>query len=157
MSKSDDHLKSDRVEARLGLPVGYVPDDEQLALTEDDALEAAYQLEELSWHAGLTRDAIRAACHDFPLSIYLRLPDSKRYGSAEEVLREAGLARSRSEGDFMGANPNLPDAEDDGGPPAWGPQSGIYSKGDVAQGGSATDTEGLLPGETQSNGPASRE
>lgn len=147
MNPRDDYLKSARAEARLGLPVGKVPDKDQLTVTADEALDAAYHLEGLDWRSGLTRDQIRAAYSTLPLGIYLRLPDSKRYGSAEEVLHEAGLAPSRAEGDFLGAHPNLPDAVDDGGPPDWGAQSGTYAQGESLEGGSATDTGGLLPGE----------
>jgi hypothetical protein len=147
MDPHDDYLKSTRAEARLGLPVGKVPDEDQLTITADEALDAAYHLEGLDWRPGPTRDQIRAAYSALPLGIYLRLPDSKRYGSAEEVLHEAGLAPSRAEGDFLGANPNLPDAVDDGGPPDWGPQSGTYEQGEPLESGSATDTEGLLPGD----------
>ncbi len=143
----DDYLKSDRAEARLGLPVGRVPDEAQLTITPDEALEAAYALEHFDWSHGLTRDDLRALYSALPLGLYLRLPDSKRFGSTEEVLHEAGVAPSRAEGDFLGANPNLPDAAEDGGPPAWGEQSGVYAKHDAAEGGSATDEEGLLPGE----------
>ena len=80
-------------------------------------------LSELRWGNGLTRTEIRHKYRALPESLYLRLPSSKRYHSADEVLREAGLARSRAEGDFMGADPDLPEgaAQAEGGPPAWGP------------------------------------
>jgi hypothetical protein len=143
----DDYLKSDRAEARLGLPVGRVPDEAQLVITPDEALEAAIALEQLDWRHGLTRDELRAQYAALPLGLYLRLPDSKRFGSAAEALHEAGVAPSRAEGDFMGARPDLPDATEDGGPPAWGDQSGVYAKHEAAQGGSAMDDDGLLPGD----------
>ena len=115
----DEYLKSDRAEARLGLPVGRVPDEAQLTITPDEALEAAIALEQFDWSHGLTRDELRARYAALPLGMYLRLPDSKRFESAAEVLHEAGGAQSRAEGDFMGAEPDLPDAEEDGGPAAW--------------------------------------
>ncbi len=146
--KRDEYLKSARAEEKLGLPVNRVPDEEQLTITPDEALEAAYALEGLDWRQGLTRDELRARYSDLPLGLYLRLPDTKKFHSVEEVLHEAGVAPSRSEGDFLGAHPDLPDAEEDGGPPAWGDQSGVYAKGEVAESGSAMDEEGLLPGET---------
>lgn len=142
----DEYLKSDRAEARLGLPVGRVPDEEQLTITPDEALEAAYALEGLDWTHGLTRDEIRAHYRELPLGMYLRLPDSKHFTSAAEVLHEAGVAPSRAEGDFMGAEPDLPDAEEDGGPPAWGDQSGVYAKDATTSSGSAMDTEGRSRG-----------
>ena len=143
----DDYLKSDRVEARLGLPVGRVPDADQLTITADEELEAAIALEQMNWQHGLTRDELRAQYPAMPLGMYLRLPDSKRFTSAAEVLHEAGVALSRAEGDFMGAHPDLPNAKDDGGPPAWGDQSGVYTKGEAAESGSAMDAEGAQKGD----------
>src|SRR5260370_12702694 len=109
MDPRDDYLKSARAEARHGLPVGKVPDKDQLTITADEALDTAYHLEGLDWHTGLTRDQIRAAYRDLPLGIYLRLPDSKRYGSAEEGLHEGGLAPNRAEGTLLGAHPHITD------------------------------------------------
>ena len=101
----DKYLKSDRAEARLGLPIGKVPDEGQLAITPDEALETAYCLEGLDWRHGLTRDEIRVRYSALPLGLYLRLPDSKRFTSVEETLHEAGVAPSRAEGDFLGRTP----------------------------------------------------
>lgn len=147
----DDYIKSERAEKRLGLPVGITPTDDQLKITADEALNAAYHLEGLDWHRGLTRDMIRACYRELPLGIYLRLPDSKLYASMEAVLHEAGLAPSRAEGDFMGAAPNLPDKEslEDGGPPSWGVQPLVYSAHATLDSGSAEDRQSLLPGEEQ--------
>jgi hypothetical protein len=147
----DDYIKSDRAEKRLGLPVGMTPTDEQLRISADAALDAAYHLDGLDWRRGLMRDEIRACYQGLPLGIYLRLPDSKLYTSMEAVLHEAGLAPSRAEGDFMGASPNLPDQEslENGGPPGWGLQPLIYSAHATLDSGSAEDRELLLPDDDQ--------
>lgn len=155
MSKRDDLIKSERTERKLGLPARGAADGSQLTLTPEEALEAGAHLERLEWGRGLTRDELRLRYHELPLGIYLRLPDSKRFHSAVEVLHEAGVAPSRSEGDFLGPNPNLPDAEEDGGPPAWGAVSGVFPVSKPLESGSATDTEGLLPGETRGREPES--
>src|SRR5262249_58110887 len=147
----DDYIKSDRAEKRLGLPVGTTPTDEQLKITADEALDAAYHLDGLDWRSGLTRDMIRARYHNLPLGIYLRLPDSKLYASMEAVLYEAGLAPSRAEGDFMGASPNVPDQQslEDGGPPGWGVQPLVYSVHATLESGSAEDRPEPLSDEAQ--------
>lgn len=154
--------RDDYIKARD--PVGNVPvpqeGDAALRVTEDEALEAEVTLEGLDWSKGLTRDEILRRYRDLPLGIYLRLPDSKRYTSPAEVLHEAGVARSRAEGDFLGANPDIPAEESasDGGPPGWGQQSGVYAigasnggsthtAGTSIEGDSAEDKEGLLPNE----------
>jgi hypothetical protein len=154
--------RDDYIKARD--PVGNVPvpqdGDAGLRVTEDEALDAAVAFEGLDWSKGLTRDEIKRHYRDLPLGIYLRLPDSKRYTSPAEVLHEAGVAQSRAEGDFLGANPDIPAEESasDGGPPGWGQQSGVYAVGASNSGGahtagttiegdSAEDREGLLPGE----------
>lgn len=156
MSDRDDYIKSERTERKLGIQPKGAPDDDQLAVTPEDAFEAGARLELLDWTHGLTRDELRLRYHELPLGIYLRLPDSKHFHSAAEVLHEAGVAPSRSEGDFLGANPNLPDAEADGGPPAWGGISGVFPQRQTIESGSATDTEGLLPGEPGEGEPARR-
>ncbi len=117
------------------------------AVTPDEALDTLAALEGLDWSQGLTRDQIRRKYRELPEPIYLRLPSSKRFTSPEEVLHDAGVAASRAEGDFLGANPDLPVEESlgDGGPPAWGGDP-IFN-GDVQDGGSAEDTEGLEEGE----------
>src|SRR5262249_12628178 len=91
-----------------------------------------------------TRDQIVRQYRELPLGIYLRLPDSKRFESAAEVLHEAGVAPSRAEGDFMGAHPDLPTADSlgDGGPPDWGQQPAVYPANASLESGSATDLEG---------------
>jgi hypothetical protein len=117
------------------------------AVTSEEAYEAFVALDGLDWSQGLTRDQIRRKYRQLPVPIYLRLPSSKHFTSPEEVLHDAGVASSRAEGDFMGANPGLPDEDSvsDGGPPAWGGDP-IFN-GDVQDGGSAEDTEGLEEGE----------
>lgn len=106
-------------------------------LSHDDVWLA---LSELTWGDGLTRTQIRHKYRALPHSVYLRLPSSKRYRSPDEVLREAGMARSRAEGDFMGADPDLPEAEarEEGGPPAWGPDP-IFTPGASVDSASAED------------------
>src|SRR5215831_17689671 len=99
----DEYIKRLSIRARLRLPSTEAASqiEPQLKLTDDEALEAAVQLYDLDWSQGHTRDRLRQIYPELPLAIYLRLPDSKRYTSAGEVLREAGLAASRAEGDFM--------------------------------------------------------
>lgn len=112
-------------------------------ITTDEILEALEAFEGLDWSQGLTRDQIRRKFPALPEPIYLRLPSSKHFTSPDEVLHDAGIASSRSEGDFMGADPDLPDEDAiaDGGPPAWGGDP-IFN-GSTQDGGSAEDTEGL--------------
>jgi hypothetical protein len=160
-STNDDYIKTSGQERKLGLPrdtnAEALDAAGALAVPEDVAIEAAIQLGELDWRQPMTRDQIRARCRALPLGVYLRLPDSKRFRSAGDVLREAGIAPSRAEGDFMGANPDYPADEsvDDGGPPGWGGSSGVFPIGASIQGGSAEDSEGLLPGERPGQEPAS--
>jgi hypothetical protein len=112
-----------------------------LKLTEDEALEAAIHLHELDWTTTLTRDDMRAAYSGLPLAIYLRLPDSKHFTSAGEVLHEAGVAASRAEGDFMGARPDYPAEQSiaDGGPPGWGTDEALLGGDYSIDGGSGED------------------
>jgi hypothetical protein len=136
--------------ALQGVTPGRISSDERgvvPAVTPDEALEALETLDGLDWSHGLTRDQIRRRYRQLPETIYLRLPSSKHYTSALEVLHDAGLAPSRAEGEFLGANPDLPESDSigDGGPPAWGGDP-IFN-GDVQEGGSAEDTEGLEEGE----------
>jgi hypothetical protein len=93
---------------------------------------------------GLTRDEIRKRVRDLPEAIYLRMPSSRHFLSADEALHDAAVARSRAEGDFLGPNPDIPEAQsmEDGGPPAWGGDPLLTIDG-VEDGGSAEDTEGL--------------
>jgi hypothetical protein len=152
----DDYIKARDPVGDVPVPKEGKEGDAALHVTEDEALEAELALEGLDWSKGLTRDDIKRRYRDLPLGIYLHLPDSKRYSSPAEVLHEAGVARSRAEGDFLGANPDIPSEESagDGGPPGWGQQSGVYTVGATTtggtrtagatiEGGSAEDTEGL--------------
>lgn len=120
-----------------------------LALTHEEIAATAAALHDMNFsHEGLTRDQIRSRYHALPKAVYLRLPSSKHFINALEVLQEAEIAPSRAEGEFMGANPNLPEAEaiEDGGPPAWGPTP-LFTPGGIVEGGSMEDTEGLEEGE----------
>jgi hypothetical protein len=94
----------------------------------------------LDWSKGLTRLQLKRKCRVLPQSIYLRLPSSRRYYGADEVLHDAAIAASRAEGDFLGAAPDLPEAEslDEGGPPAWGPDP-LFTPGGAVDSGSAED------------------
>lgn len=105
-------------------------------------------LDALNWRDGLTRDQIRRKYRQLPQSIYLRLPASKRFHSADAVLHDTEIAASRAEGEFLGAAPDLPEAEslDEGGPPAWGP-SPIFTPGGAVDSGSAEDRELGEPGD----------
>ena len=159
-SSDDDYIKSSSEEARLGLPADE-PAEEMARegdfdLTVEKAAEAADILRKFDWSGGLTRDEIRRQYHELPLAIYLHLPDSKRFTSADEVLRDAGFAENRAEGDFLGPDPDFPEREsiEDGGPPGWGGDP-EFSIGGIEDGGSAEDTEGLLPGDEPGQEPAS--
>ena len=152
-TNNDDYIRSEDEELRLGLPADEPAEDlaeeGQLDVTAAQARAAEAALRNLDWHGGLTRDEIQARYRDLPLGIYLRLPASKRYTSPEDVLHEARIAASRAEGEFMGANSDIPEAASiaDGGPPGWGDASGVITPGAILEGGSAEDTEGLLPGD----------
>ncbi len=100
------------------------------------------QLALLDWSHGLTRNDIKAAYPDFPQPVYLRLPDSKRFSSPEEVLHAAQIAPSRAEGEFLGPAPDIPAnlSIEEGGPPAWG-NSPLVTPGGVIDAGSAEDKE----------------
>jgi len=120
-----------------------------LAQFSNDELEtAALHLMELDYGTdGLTRDEIRKRYRELPEALYLRMPSSRHFLSAEEALRDALDARSRAEGDLLGAQPDLPEREslEDGGPPAWGGDP-LFTRDAVEDGGSAEDTEGLFQG-----------
>lgn len=123
--------------------------DPRLTLTHHQIEAAARALSQIDWgEDGLTRDQIREHYPALPRSIYLHLPSSKHFSSTAEVLQQAELAASRAEGEFMGANPDLPEEESiaDGGPPAWGPTP-LFTPGGVVDGGSAEDTEERDEGE----------
>ena len=151
MERKDDYVKADDPMASTPARIG---GEEAIHVTQEQALETAIALEDLSWGDGLTRDQIRRKYKNLPTGIYLRLPDSKRFHSAAEALHQAGISPSRAEGDFMGAHPDLP-TEDSiavGGPPDWGTQPAVYSPGASVRSGSATDEEGLLPGDNALEG-----
>lgn len=126
------------------------------AITHDEAVQALHALERLEWgEEGLTRTEIRRHYPALPEEIFLRLPDSKRFTTASEVLHEAGVAASRAEGEYLGVNPDLPEADSiaDGGPPAWGGDPMLVVRGAhntidaVEDGGSAEDAEGAEDGD----------
>ncbi len=102
----------------------------------------AASLAQLDWSHGLTRNDIKAAYPNFPQQLYLRLPDSKRFSSPQEVLLSARLAPSRAEGDFLGAAPAIPSglSVEEGGPPGWG-ESPLVTPGGAIDSGSAEDRE----------------
>jgi hypothetical protein len=115
----------------------------ELEITAYDERQAIQRLGALEWPPeGLTRDQIRRKYRDMPSGIYLRLPSSKRYHSPAEVFHDTEIAPSRAEGDFVGAHPDIPEAESiaDGGPPAWG-GTPLFNVGGVEDGGSVEDRE----------------
>lgn len=69
---------------------------------------------------GLTRNDMRARMADLPDVIYLRLPDSKRFYSADEVLHEVRSSPGRAEGEFIAATDDTEDARGDNGPAGYG-------------------------------------
>jgi hypothetical protein len=72
---------------------------------------------------GLTRNELRDRVPNFPEQVYLRLPDSKRFRSPEEILDQTGWhALARADGEFVDPLDAIPasGATADGGPPAWG-------------------------------------
>ncbi len=112
------------------------------AISRDDLDTLALRLMDLDFgHDGLTRDQLRRRLKGLPEALYLRLPASRRYHSATDVLRVAGSAPSRSEGEFLGPNPDIPEAEsvDEGGPPAWGGDP-LLTRDGIEESGSAEDT-----------------
>jgi hypothetical protein len=112
----------------------------------DEFETAILHLMELDYgQDGLTRDQIRKHYRGLPEAIYLRMPSSRRFLTAEEALRDVVEARSRAEGDFLGAQPDIPEqaSVEDGGPPAWGGDP-LFTLDGVEDGGSAEDTQGLL-------------
>jgi hypothetical protein len=157
---NDDYIKKPRDERSLGLPADETADqiaaEGELDVTTDEVQRAERALSDLDWHGGLNRDEIKARYSALPVGIYLRLPATKKYISPLEVLHECGLAPARAEGMFTDADleSEFPEAEsvDEGGPPGWGDQSGVYPLGASIEGGSAEDTEGLMPGEETTQG-----
>jgi len=53
---------------------------------------------------GLTRHDLRERVPSLPDEIFLHLPDSKRFSSADEVLHEVGRSAGRAEGEFVAAD-----------------------------------------------------
>lgn len=53
---------------------------------------------------GLTRHELRDHIPSLPDEIFLHLPDSKRFRSADAVLHEVGRSAGRAEGEFVAAN-----------------------------------------------------
>lgn len=102
----------------------------------------AAQLAQIDWSQGLTRNDIKAKYPGFPQQLYLRLPDSKRFSSPQEVFLAARLAPSRAEGDFLGAAPIVPTrtSVEEGGPPDWG-ESPLVTPGGLIDSGSAEDRD----------------
>ena len=121
----------------------------ELEVTAEDERQAIHHLDAIVWPAeGLTRDEIKRKYRNLPKGIYLRLPSSKRYHSPAEVFHDAEIAPSRAEGDFVGAHPDIPEAESvaDGGPPAWG-GTPLFNVGGVEDSGSAEDRNAAEEGE----------
>lgn len=117
-----------------------------LILTPDELREAQQKLVQVDWgEEGLTRDEIRERYFALPQALYLRLPASKRFTSAEDVLLNVADARSRADGEIPGESAESPESESiaDGGPPAYGPDP-IFSYHGKEDGGSAEDTEELF-------------
>jgi hypothetical protein len=123
-----------------------------LILTPEELHDAQQALAGLDWgEEGLTRDEIRDRYPKLPSALYLRLPASKRFTSANDTLHNVADSRDRAEGEIPGDSADSPEAESisDGGPPAWGPDP-LYSNRGKEDGGSAEDTEGLfLPEDTE--------
>jgi hypothetical protein len=113
------------------------------ALPTSDLETLALRLMDLDFGSnGLTRDELRRRLKDLPEALYLRLPASRHYHDAASVLRDAGSAPSRAEGEFLGDKPEIPEAEslDDGGPPSWG-ATPLFIRDGVEDSASAEDRE----------------
>jgi hypothetical protein len=81
------------------------------------------ELERLDFRRGLTRDDVQRHMPNLPREVYLDLPASKRYRSAQELVHDAVNAANRAEGEIVRQDFDAFDssgAEDDGGPAAWG-------------------------------------
>lgn len=105
--------------------------------------QARTALSPLNWSGGLTRDDIRTQAPTFPYALWLKLPASKRFQSADEMLKYAVEAGARADGEFGDVVDVAEEREvlDLGGPPAWGDDPLLA--GEDQPGGSATDTQGL--------------
>lgn len=114
-------------------------------MSADDLETVTLRLMELDYgQDGLTRDQIRKRYRELPEAIYLRMPSSRHFNSAEEALHDVLEARSRAEGEYLGPQPDIPARASvgDGGPPAWGGDP-LFTIDAIEDGGSAEDTEGL--------------
>jgi hypothetical protein len=123
-------------------------------LSTDELETVTLHLMELDFGPeGLTRDQIRKRYRDLPEAIYLRMPSSRHFLNAEEALRDVWEARSRAEGEYLGAQPDIPEREsvEDGGPPAWGGDPLLTHDG-IEDGGSAEDTRGLTQSDASDAG-----
>lgn len=91
-------------------------------MAQETPLEHAHVLlERLDYgERGLTRNDMRAQQPDLPDIVYLRLPDSKRFSSADEALNEIRSAPGRAEGEFIAATDDTEDARADYGPAGYG-------------------------------------
>lgn len=117
-----------------------------------NAHELRELLESTDYGQGLTRDELRERFPELPDDVYLYLPASKRYLSAEDVLNQTGEhALARAEGEMAGPELELDEegATADGGPPAWGPS--------LSPGVSQTAGAGDYPGELDDIGGSSIE
>lgn len=117
-------------------------------MLRDAMVQMRGQLDVLDWEHGLTRNDIRDQVPDFPMILYLRLPDSKRFTSPHEMWETARTALIRADGEFVGDNaadtlPSPQEIQDIGAPAAWGDDPMLA--GETENSGSATDTEGLDP------------
>ena len=133
------------------------PQAEPDALTQlsaDDLETVMLRLMEIDYgEDGLTRVQIRKRYRELPEVIYLRMPSSRHFLNADEAMRDVLDARSRAEGEYLGAQPDIPDADSvgDGGPPAWGGDP-LLTVDAVEDGGSAEDTQGLTFTEPEETG-----
>ena len=85
--------------------------------------ELRRQLESVDLTAGLTRDQLREQFPNLPDDVYLYLPASKKFYTADDVLGQTGEhALARAEGEGVGPEFDLPvqGAVEDDGPPAYG-------------------------------------
>jgi hypothetical protein len=124
------------------------PGDVTPQMLRDAMVQVRGRLDVLEWEHGLTRNDIRAQVPDFPMLLYLRLPDSKRFTGPQEMWETARNALIRADGEFVGDNaadtlPSAQEIEDIGAPAAWGDDPLL--EGETEDSGSATDTEGLDP------------
>jgi hypothetical protein len=115
-------------------------------MLRDAMAQVRGRLDVLEWEHGLTRHDISHHVPDFPMILFLRLPDSKRFGSPQEVWDAASTSLIRANGEFVGDDaadtlPSPQEIQDIGAPAAWGDDPLLA--GETEESGSATDTEGL--------------